>query len=229
MEDKWVNVSIRTKKYRLILGGEIKMCEYNWQDVDDKDIESLIEKINALITVAMFDAGNSALEIADLCFYKNFRLLKATTFDSRPPIAMRYLIGRKNPDWTVVKLDGSNKIIFNNNKNAGLILNENTVVEYARFVLGAVWAEDGNLRLIEAVDENTFTNEPTADELEEITRLVRPAIVNKTGDGFDLDVILLYGADIYQADVSVLSDGFLEIKDEELLAEDMPIRPILLE
>ena len=110
-----------------------------------------------------------------------------------------------------------------------MILNENTVAEYARFVLESVWAEDGNLRLVEAVDEDMFTNEPTTEELEEITRLVRPAIVNKTGGGFDLDVILLYGADIYQADVSVLSDGFLEIKNEELLAEDMPIRPILLE
>ena len=207
----------------------MKKDGYYWQYIPDGDEESLIKKINSLSKVALFDLKGSLLEIADLCFYKNFKLLKATTFNTIPPVTMQYLVGGSAPEWTVIKLDGTREPIFENNLQAGLTLNEETIIEYARFVLGAVMSEDGSLRLVEAVDEDTFTADPTPTQREEITRFIRPAKVKKTGDGFELDVIILYGANVYRADVSVLSDGFTEIKNEELLAEDMPIRPIFLE
>ena len=40
---------------------------------------------------------------------------------------------------------------------------------------------------------------------------------------------MLYGDSVYRADLEVKKDGFIEIKEEELLAEGLPIRPIFLE
>ena len=205
------------------------MNDYNWRDVAYEDAESLIEKINTLSAIAMFEAESSSLETADLCFYKHFKLLQATTFDSIPPVTMQYLVGGNSPDWTVVKLDGTKAPIFEINPQAGLILNEETVVQYACFVLDSTMSEDGSMRLVENVDKDTFTYEPTPAQRDEVTRLIRPAIVKKTDHGFDLDAIVLYGDSVYRADLSVKNDGFVEIISEELLAEGMPIRPIFLE
>ena len=204
------------------------MKDYNWRDVPAEDEVSLLEKINALSATAWFDESSS-LETADLCFYENFNLLQATSFLSIPPLTMRYLVGGNAPDWTVVKLDGSNRPIFENNPKAGLILKEETVIKYARFVLDSVMSEDGSLRLTEAMDEDVFTRDPTAEQREEINQLIRPAMITKTDSRFDIDCIVLYGDKVYRADISVQNDGYLEIKNEDLLAEDMTIYPIFLE
>jgi hypothetical protein len=200
-----------------------------WQDFPAQGEKSLLEKINALSALALFDEQNTALKIADLSFYTNFKLVQATTFTSLPPVTMHYLVGGESPNWTVIRLDGTSKPIFANNKQAGLNLNEKTVVAYALFVLGCVMSEEGSLRLVEAVDEDMFTDSPTPAQLEELARLVRPAKIKRTDGGFALDVIVLYGANVFRLDLEVRESGFLEIRHEEELAKNMPIRPIFLE
>lgn len=205
------------------------MPQYNWNEIPDDQIEVLIKKINALSTFDMFTPGRSHLTIAELPFYSEFKLLQATTFSSIPPVTMEYLIKGEGENAEVIKMDGTRDPIFENNPKGGLILNKDTVVAYAAFVLDAVQTEQGSLRLVEKVDEDTFTDTPTPQQRKDVTHMIRPAKVTETGDGFALDAIMLYGDSVYRADIDVKKDGFIEIKDEQLLAEGLPIRPIFLE
>ena len=205
------------------------MAQYNWIDVQDENVPSLIEKINEQCSLKLFSEDRSHVEMAELPFYKNFKLVQATTFSSIPPVTMQYLVAGSAPNWDVVKLNGTRDPIFENNARAGLVLNAETVVPYATFVLGAVQTEQGSLRLVEKVDDETFTNTPTPEQRKTVTRLIRPAKVEETPDGFKLDVIMLYGDSVYRAELDVKKDGFIEITKEETLAEGMPIRPIFLE
>ncbi|HAW34211.1 MAG TPA: hypothetical protein DCX19_06285 [Alphaproteobacteria bacterium] len=205
------------------------MPQYNWNEIPDDQIEVLIKKINALSTFDMFTPGRSHLTIAELPFYSEFKLLQATTFSSIPPVTMEYLIKGEGENAEVIKMDGTREPIFENNPKGGLILNKDTVVAYAAFVLDAVQTEQGSLRLVEKVDEDTFTDTPTPQQRKDVTHMIRPAKVTETGDGFALDAIMLYGDSVYRADIDVKKDGFIEIKDEQLLAEGLPIRPIFLE
>lgn len=205
------------------------MPQYNWNEIPDDQIEVLIKKINALSTFDMFTPGRSHLTIAELPFYSEFKLLQATTFSSIPPVTMEYLIKGEGENAEVIKMDGTRDPIFENNAKGGLILNKDTVVAYAAFVLDAVQTEQGSLRLVEKVDEDTFTDTPTPQQRKDVTHMIRPAKVTETGDGFALDAIMLYGDSVYRADIDVKKDGFIEIKDEQLLAEGLPIRPIFLE
>lgn len=205
------------------------MPQYNWNEVSDTDVEVLIKKVNALSSFEMFAPGRSRFVIADLPFYSNFKLLQATTFSSIPPVTMRYLIAGQGADAEVIKMDGTREPIFENNARAGLVLNAQTVVPYATFVLDAVQTEEGTLRLVEKVDEDTFSSTPTPQQRKDVTHMIRPAKVEETAEGFNLDVIMLYGDSVYRADLEVKKDGFIEIKEEELLAEGLPIRPIFLE
>ena len=205
------------------------MPQYNWNEIPDDQIEVLIKKINALSTFNMFTPGRSHLTIAELPFYSEFKLLQATTFSSIPPVTMEYLIKGEGENAEVIKMDGTRDPIFENNAKGGLILNKDTVVAYAAFVLDAVQTEQGSLRLVEKVDEDTFTDTPTPQQRKDVTHMIRPAKVTETADGFALDAIMLYGDSVYRADIDVKKDGFIEIKDEQLLAEGLPIRPIFLE
>ncbi len=205
------------------------MPQYNWNEIPDDQIEVLIKKINALSTFSMFTPGRSHLTIAELPFYSEFKLLQATTFSSIPPVTMEYLIKGEGENAEVIKMDGTRDPIFENNAKGGLILNKDTVVAYAAFVLDAVQTEQGSLRLVEKVDEDTFTDTPTPQQRKDVTHMIRPAKVTETADGFALDAIMLYGDSVYRADINVKKDGFIEIKDEQLLAEGLPIRPIFLE
>lgn len=205
------------------------MPQYNWNEIPDDQIEVLIKKINALSTFDMFTPGRSHLTIAELPFYSEFKLLQATTFSSIPPVTMEYLIKGEGENAEVIKMDGTREPIFENNPKGGLILNKDTVVAYAAFVLDAVQTEQGSLRLVEKVDEDTFTDTPTPQQRKDVTHMIRPAKVTETDDGFALDAIMLYGDSVYRADIDVKKDGFIEIKDEQLLAEGLPIRPIFLE
>lgn len=202
------------------------MPHYNWVEVPETETESLIEKINATSTFALFKTERTHIQVADLPFYKNFKLLQATTFSTIPPVTMDYLLTANND---VIKMNGTRDPIFENNKDAGLILNEETVVPYAAFVLDAVQTDQGTLRLVESVDEDTFTGTPTPQQRKDVTHLIRPAKITKTADGFKLDVIMLYGDAIFRADLDVKNDGYIEITNEEQLAEGLPIRPIFLE
>ncbi len=205
------------------------MPQYEWNDIPESEAEVLIKKINALSSFDMFTSGRARLQIAALPFYSNFKLLQATTFSSIPPVTMHYLISGNGEAAEVIKMDGTREPIFENNPKGGLILNAQTVVAYATFVLDAVQTEEGSLRLVEKVDEDTFSSMPTPQQRKDVTHLIRPAKVTETSDGFALDVIMLYGDSVYRADLDVKKDGFIEIKEEEQLAEGLPIRPIFLE
>lgn len=61
------------------------MAQYNWIDVQDENVPSLIEKINEQSTLKLFSEDRSHVEMAELPFYKNFKLVQATTFSSIPP------------------------------------------------------------------------------------------------------------------------------------------------
>lgn len=193
----------------------------------DRQQLQLIERLNARCSFPVFTPERTCIEIKSVSFYTHFRLLKATAFNTIPPVTMHFLIDEDNQ---VVKLDGTNEPILKNNARGGLILNENTVVAYTRFILDAVQTEQGSLRLVEHFQEDEIiTSTPTPQHLELLRDNIRPTHVATTPQGFLLDAIILYGDTMFQADIFVEPDGNLCFRSETPIAEHLPIRPILLE
>lgn len=192
-----------------------------------KDQENLlIERINAQCSFAMFNPNRTSLEIESLCFYKHFRLLKATAFNTIPPVTIHYLIDENNQ---VVKMDGTRDPILEHNAQGGLILNEKTVVSYAKFILDAVQTGQGTLRLTETFDNEILTSQPTKEQLDIIRKNISPAKVTTTNEGFLLNTTVLYGDAIYNAEIIVKNDGNVKFNSEVLIADGLPIRQIFLE
>lgn len=215
--------------FLMTLVGRKQMPQYEWNEIPESETEILIQKLNEKCSFPMFKPERSHLTIADLPFYSKFKQIKATTFSTIPTVTLYFLVVGTGAEAEVIKLDGNRETIFENNHKGGIILNADTVVAYATFVLGSVFTDQGSLRLVEQVDEETFTDTPTPQQRKEVTHLIRPAKVTAKETGFDLDVIMLYGDSVYRAQLDVKNDGHIEIENEELLVEGMPIRPIILE
>lgn len=209
----------------LLIGCGIDKQIINKNMTEDQE-HLLIERMNAQSSYEMFTPGRTSLEIEPLCFYKHFRLLKATTFNTIPPVTMHYLIDENNQ---VVKMDGTRDPILEHNAQGGLILNEKTVVSYAKFILDAVQTDQGTLRLTESFDKEILTSQPTIQQLDIIQQNIHPAKVTMTDDGFLLNAAVLYGDAIYNAEIVVKDDGNIQFTSEVLIADGLPIRQIFLE
>lgn len=190
------------------------------------DDKTVIDKINSKRQFALFDPERSRLEYEELPFYRHFTLVRATAFSTIPPVTMEYLL---SDEGEIIAMDGTRNPIIENNDKGGLVLDSDTVVAYAGFVLGATQTEDGPLRLTEVFSEDLFTDVPTDEQRRLLRSLVRKVIVKEKGKTFILDAIILFGNAVYRADVEVKPNGQMEITGEEKLASGLPTRPIFLE
>ena len=205
------------------------VLQYHWAAVSPAEEASLVEKLNAATTTKILKEGRTHVSLAEAPFYTRMKLARATTYTTMPPVTMHFLVGGAAPDWTVVRMNGTKDPIFKTNADAGLVLNKDTVVAYLAFVLGEIQSEEGALRLVEQVDDETFTKTPTPEERKTVTHLIRPAKVAETADGFAVDAVVLYGDAVFNIELAVKKDGTFDIVKEEKLAENMPVRPIILE
>jgi TPR repeat protein len=201
--------------------GYTKENGYRWRWFWDEK-KSLIKNVDAFKKFKKLEDEDYSFKTTDLIFYKNFKLLRVWQLKPKPNVKTQYLIGGSDPEWTVIKLDGTLKVIYENNPKAGLVLNEETVVGYVKFVLENISDEEGPMLLLEEVDEHTFESMKVPDNLSEIAQVVRQAVVRKTGEGFELDATLLQAENekVYRSIIVVSSDGILDVKKLELPTAD---------
>ena len=195
-----------------------------WTQVDKSSQGALINKINAIHEIPLFSAETTRLQEKPLSFYGDYRLLQATEFSSIPPMTMRFL--RKGGE--IAKLDGTHDSILHISKKADLLPNEETVVDYVKFYLGAIMTSEGVFRLVKNFDDVEFSADPTEEQVEAIGKAVTAPEVKATEEGFDVSATLLYSDCIYRALVKVGKDGAVDLAEETVLLTGMPTRQIML-
>lgn len=177
--------------------------------------------------VSLYSEKETAIEAFELPFFKNYLYLEAWTLNSTPPVSFSYLWNKKKD---VITIDGTKECIFDNLPKLGLVLNRETIVPYIRFVLDCVWTEDGSLRLTEHYEEIKFSGNPTEDEKDFLLKNIRPAKIEQTGNGYNVDAVVILGDTLYQAKIALQNNGIFDIESETLLCEDYScLRPVFLE
>ena len=184
-----------------------------------------LDALNALCAVPIFTEGRTHVDTLPLPFYKDVELIRAQSFSTIPPVTLEFL----STPTGLLKLDGTREPVYEASRRGTLLINEQTLVPYLTFIMGAVQTEEGSLRVVEHFTDELFTGAPTAAARKTLQRLIRPAQLTRTGDKWAVDAIVLYGAAVYQTQLEVLPDGEVNIIDEQLLADNLPIRPIFLE
>ena len=167
---------------------------------------------------------------ADLLFYRSFKLLRATSHTSIPPYSAYYLVRKNGSDFEIIVPQGYKEDVQGESLIADVVLDsKSTVVEYVTFILSFIYTEHGALRLIDDFfDESMLTGPATEEQLNKFEEIVRPARIKETENGFEIDAIIFYGDHVFISVISVKTNGIVDIEKEEILAADMPIKPIFL-
>jgi len=209
------------------------MENFYYSLTSEQDKESLFKALKKVDSLGIFKPENTSLSVESVCFYSNCKILKATSLTSIPPYTDRFLMKRDSSDWWLVRLAEIEwkEQIFEFNSKAGVVINSDTVIKYLKFALDLLFIKtkdaNGTLRLIDGkYDVKITRNAPEKEK--EVYEIVRPARVKQVGKVFECDAIVFHDHKIYNHIITVDKNGVFDIKDEKLLAENMPIRPILI-
>lgn len=201
-----------------------KTVQEKWERPDDLRCKQLIAIINQQHGYDLFSDVSTQIKLKRISFYPDYHLMEATNFGSIPPMTMQYFV----KESLVVKLDGTREPFDTMNKSGSLILNAETVKDYARFVLSKIYAEEGPFRIVEDITEVNFSREPTREEFIRIRNVIRPMKVESLSGSYMLCAIVLYSDNVYKTLLKVSPDGELDIEEETTLLTDMPVRHIML-
>jgi hypothetical protein len=193
-----------------------------------QDLETLIPLLNAKRSFPIFTPEMTCLELEELPFFQHYDLISAQTFSSIPPVTFQYLWNPSNND--MIALDGTRDVVFDNLPQLGILLKENTIVPYLKFVLGCVWSEQGCLRLVQKTEDIEFSSNPKLEDLTFLNDNIIPAQVAKVDGKYQIKCSIVYGTELFEALIELDEKGIFDFISEKILYSEMNcLRTIMLE
>lgn len=186
----------------------------------DKENQALITRINALIGRPFFKEGKYAVSKDLLPFYSETSLVKVINFATLPNTSKTFI---SSPS-SLLKLDGTQEAIKEANDTFGLFLTKENVIRYASFFFSMLQTPDGKFKLIETVEDIPFSSAIEDELLHSLSELISPPTVKQEEDGFLITASILYGQTLYDAEVTVSKTGTVEIRNEEPVYDDLPVK-----
>lgn len=199
------------------------MASDNFEKVSEEQFPKLLEGINALHNRPFFNE-KSYLEAQPVSFYRDYKLLKATSYSGMHPVSMLFFYNSSD----IVKVNGDRATFEEMSKKADIHLTKYNVVTYAKFFLGSLMTDGGSFQIVQSIKDVRFTGDPTEELIKELPDLIKTAKITESDDGFMLDVSMLYSDCLYDAEIFVGKRGELDIKEEKIIREDVPTREIYL-
>ncbi|MFA7277079.1 MAG: hypothetical protein WC043_09795 [Pseudobdellovibrionaceae bacterium] len=169
-----------------------------------------------------FNPQNSIIMARDLSFYPGYRLYDMADH-THIPAARRFVLMK---DGDLVILDFTNAPIYALNSRLPLVLNEDTVRDYVRFFFNFVRGRHGRFLITESVDDIAWRDEPPPAARKSVGKLIMPLTLLKSdrGDGsYIFQAQMMFRDSLFQADILVAKDGAVQLSNEQLLIEDMPV------
>lgn len=189
--------------------------------LDVLESEKLLAEINPLVDGSAYSADKTTVLTSPVSFYPDYRFIELSDHTIMPArkTALFYKPGN------IVMLDWTNKPIYALNDNAPLTLTEEAVKDYVRFFFNYVRGRHGRFVIVESVDEISWKDEPPANARKAVSSLIAPLhLYGIDNDGtYRLSARMLFKDSLFKADVVVDSNGHVNLEDEELVIEDIPV------
>ena len=192
--------------------------------LDRLEVEELLERTRKSFEGATFNPDNTVVMSRDLPFYPGYKFYDLADHTNMPP-ARRFFLA-KDGDPEVVLLDFTNMPIYTLNGKVPVQLNRDTVKDYVRFFFTFVRGRHGRFIIVETVDDISWREEPPPAARKSISKLIQPIAFHAAdkGDGaFYTQAQMMFRDSLFQADVMVKPDGLVQLSNEVLLIEDMPV------
>lgn len=193
----------------------------NWNKKTEKDIAQILPEVNNMIDPVPFDLEQTIIRSQPLEFYPDYELLELTDM-SVIPAAKKYVV-YKPGDVNVI--DWTNDVIYELNKNAPINLTAGNVTSYIKFFLEYVQGRHGKFTVIETEYDIKWQVEPPAQGRKIMQDMLKPVeLVNTNSDGsYDLKVFVTYKDSLFITDIKINNEGIVEMSEEEIKVEGMPL------
>ncbi len=190
--------------------------------LDRLEVEDVLERTKKSFDGIAFNAENTVIMSRDLPFYEGYRFFDMADH-THMPAARRFLLMKDND---VVVMDFTNTPIYALNSKVPIKLDRDTVKDYVRFFFTFVRGRHGRFIIVETVDDIAWREEPPPAARKSISKLIKPIAFHSSdkGDGsFFMQAQMMFRDSLFQADVLVKPDGLVQLSNESLLIEDMPV------
>lgn len=198
------------------------MFQDSYVKLDRLEVEDILDRTRKSFDGVAFAPETTVIMARDLPFYEGYKLYDMADH-SHMPAARRFVVMK---DGDPVILDFTNAPIYALNTSCPISLGRETVRDYVRFFFTFVRGRHGRFIIVESVDDIAWREEPPPAARKSIAKLIRPIAfhsTDKTADGFFLQAQMMFRDSLFQADIMVKPDGLVQLSNESLLIEDMPV------
>lgn len=185
-----------------------------------KEVKDILDRVNPLIHGMKFSPKTAVVMSYAPPFYPGYSFLDIAEYESLPPLKRFAVVGNNS----VKLLNWTNEPIYELNSEVPLSININNITDYLRFFFAFVKGRHGRFLIAETVDDINWREEPPPAARKAIGKMLTPLEPEETGDGgFLVKACLMFKDSLFKCEVTVLKDGTVNIGNEELLIEEMPV------
>ncbi len=193
----------------------------DWQKLDPEKMARILSEINPKLAPVPFHQETTAIRSQKLPFYRDYLLYELTDL-STVPGARKYALCKPG-DVNVI--NWTNQPIYETNDKAPIILNEESVISYAKFFFSYVRGRHGRFLVIETIDDVRWQVEPPAQGRKVMQEMLEPVtLISHAADGtYNLEAFMVFKDSLFKTKVHVKKDGLVSMSGEELKIEGMPV------
>jgi len=197
------------------------MYEEAFQKLEKDEAEKILQTAAPFIDGVSFDMSHVTILRQDLSFYPNHVFYDIADLSAAKAIH-RYVVMKDN---VVTVLNWTSAIIYGLNKTAPLTLNDENIGDYVRFFFSYVRGAEGKFSLAENVDDVAWKDDPSPSSRKAVGNMITPLTLLQVHDdgGYDLEGTITFKNALFKAEINIAADGALNITNQELLLEDLPV------
>ncbi len=192
-----------------------------YKKAEDLEKEVILQEVLPLLDGDSYSVENTEILSKDLSFYPGHKLLEISRTDNVPKTYRYIVLGPKDN----IALDWTNEPIYQLNQTAPLTLNENTVQSYVRFFFHYVKGKEGRFIITETTDDILWREEPPPSARQAVGKMLEPVSIIEAGEdgSFKVSICIMFKDSLFKSDVFVQQSGVVNLENERLLVESMPI------
>ena len=197
-----------------------------YNTIEHGSAATILDKLNPLLDGSPFDSAKSRLISHSLPFYKGMSLYEVSDFQNDPPRIISFIAKDSDADLgEIYILNGTNEPIYALNKVASINITPENIRTYVRFFFHYVRGRFGRFNIIENVDEIKWREEPSPAGRKALSKMIQPLDIKNMDDQgkYHLTSSIIFKDSLFESDVAVLKDGTVNLSNQEMLVEDIPV------
>lgn len=185
------------------------------------EVATILDEVNPLLDGVQFDPVETTIMAINLPFYPGFKFLDIADHTGLPPL-QRFAVYK--PGQAVV-MDFTNEPIYTLNRDVPIKLSEDTAEDYVRFFFSYVRGRHGRFLIAENVDDIQWKEDPPPAARKAIGKMLMPVTLDSmAADGsYKMSACMVFKDSLFKSDIKVTPGGQVNLENEELLVEDMPV------